>query len=39
MADHVVVGARGLNAGTRWLVGSVSDRVVHHAHCPVTVVR
>jgi nucleotide-binding universal stress UspA family protein len=37
--DHLVVGARGLNAGERWLVGSVSDRVVHHAHCPVTVVR
>jgi nucleotide-binding universal stress UspA family protein len=38
-ADHIVVGARGLSAGTRWLLGSVSDRVVHHARCPVTVVR
>jgi nucleotide-binding universal stress UspA family protein len=37
--DHIVVGARGLAAGGRWLLGSVSDRVVHHAHCPVTVVR
>jgi nucleotide-binding universal stress UspA family protein len=38
-ADHVVVGARGGGAGKHWLMGSVSDRVVHHAHCPVTVVR
>lgn len=38
-ADHIVVGARGLSAGSRWLVGSVSDRVVHHARLPVTVVR
>jgi nucleotide-binding universal stress UspA family protein len=37
--DLVVVGARGLNAGTRWLMGSVSDCVVHHAPCPVLVVR
>lgn len=38
-ADHIVVGARGLSAGGKWLVGSVSDRVVHHATRPVTVVR
>lgn len=37
--DLVVIGARGLSAGTRWLLGSVSDRVVHHAPCPVLVVR
>lgn len=37
-ADHIVVGARGLGATGRWLVGSVSDRVVHHAKVPVTVV-
>lgn len=37
--DLIVIGARGLSAGTRWLMGSVSDRVVHHAPCPVLVVR
>lgn len=37
--DLVVVGARGLGAGKRFLLGSVSDRVVHHAPCPVLVVR
>jgi nucleotide-binding universal stress UspA family protein len=37
--DLVVVGARGLGAGERFLLGSVSDRVVHHAPCPVMVVR
>lgn len=36
--DHVVVGARGMGAAGRWLVGSVSDRVVHHSRVPVTVV-
>ncbi len=38
-ADLVVVGARGHNAAQRFLLGSVSDRVVHHAPCPVMVVR
>jgi nucleotide-binding universal stress UspA family protein len=37
--DLLVVGARGLSASSRWLVGSVSDRVVHQAPCPVLVVR
>lgn len=38
-ADMIVMGARGLGAAGRFLLGSVSDRVVHHAHCPVTVWR
>lgn len=37
-ADLIVVGARGLGVGGRWLLGSVSDRVVHAADRPVTVV-
>jgi len=38
-ADLIVVGARGLNAAQRVLLGSVSDRVVHTAPVPVMVVR
>ncbi len=37
-ADLIVVGARGLGAGGRWLLGSVSDRVIHHAGRAVLVV-
>lgn len=37
-ADLIVMGARGMGAVGRFLVGSVSDRVVHQAHCSVTVV-
>jgi len=37
--DLLLVGARGLATGARFLLGSVSDRVVHHAPCPVLVVR
>ncbi len=35
----IVVGSRGLGGLRRALVGSVSDSVVRHAHCPVLVVR
>lgn len=37
--DLIMLGSRGLNAVARFLVGSVSDRVVHHAPCTVAVVR
>jgi nucleotide-binding universal stress UspA family protein len=35
----IVIGSRGLGAVSRALMGSVSDSVVRHAHCPVWVVR
>jgi nucleotide-binding universal stress UspA family protein len=38
-ADLIVVGSRGRGGIRRTLMGSVSDSVVRHAHCPVMVVR
>jgi nucleotide-binding universal stress UspA family protein len=38
-AGLIVMGSRGLGGIRRALIGSVSDAVVRHAHCPVLVVR
>jgi nucleotide-binding universal stress UspA family protein len=38
-ATMIVMGSRGLGAVSRALMGSVSDSVVKHAHCPVLVMR
>jgi nucleotide-binding universal stress UspA family protein len=38
-AGLIVLGSRGLGGVRRALMGSVSDSVVRHAHCPVMVVR
>lgn len=38
-ADMIVVGSHGRSTVGRYLLGSVSDHVVHHAACPVLVVR
>jgi len=38
-AGLIVMGSRGLGGLRRALMGSVSDSVVRHAHCPVLIVR
>ncbi len=38
-ADLIVVGTHGRSTVGRFLLGSVSDHVVHRAGCPVLVVR
>lgn len=38
-ADLIVMGHRGKSLIERWLLGSVSKRVVSYAHCSVLIVR
>lgn len=38
-AGLVAIGSRGLGGLARALMGSVSDAVVRHTHCPVLFVR
>ena len=38
-ADMIVLGSHGYKRWERLLLGSVSNSVVHHAHCSVLVVR
>ena len=35
----VVMGTRGMGTMRRTILGSVSDYVLHHAHCPVMIYR
>ncbi len=37
-ADMIVVGSRGAGGFTFLLMGSVSTRVAHRAHCPVVII-
>jgi nucleotide-binding universal stress UspA family protein len=37
--DLIVIGARGISKIREILLGSVSDAVIHHALCPVLVVK
>lgn len=36
--DLIIDGTRGWGAGHRVVLGSTTDRLTHHAHCPVIVV-
>lgn len=38
-AGLIVVGSRGLTTMKRMVLGSASESIVRHAHCPVLVVR
>ncbi|MDH5795634.1 MAG: universal stress protein [Candidatus Bathyarchaeota archaeon] len=38
-ADLIVLGSRGLSQVKAFLLGSVSDKVSHHAKCPILIVR
>lgn len=38
-AGLIVIGSRGRGGLRRALLGSVSDSVIRHAHCPVLVIR
>ncbi len=35
----IVLGSRGMGDFKRFLIGSISDGVLHHAHCPVLIIR
>jgi nucleotide-binding universal stress UspA family protein len=37
-ADLIIVGRRGLSGMTRFLIGSISDRIARYAHCPVLLI-
>lgn len=37
--DLVVLGRRGTSLFEKWILGSVSERVLRYAHCPVMVIR
>ncbi len=38
-ATMIVIGTRGMGKVKRTFVSSVSDYVLHHAHCPVVICR
>ena len=38
-ADLIILGHRGKTAFKRFVIGSISEKVLRYAHCPVMVVR
>jgi nucleotide-binding universal stress UspA family protein len=39
LADLIIVGSHGQTSAADALLGSVSDSIIRHAHCPVLIVR
>jgi len=37
--DLIIIGSRGLTEVRAFLLGSVSDKVTHHAKCPILIVK
>ena len=37
--DVIVIGSRGRTAAKAFLLGSISDKISHHAKCPVLIVK
>lgn len=37
-ADMIAMSTHGRTGVTRWLLGSVADKIVHHAHIPVMLI-
>lgn len=37
--DLIILGRRGMSMFEKWLLGSISERVLRYAHCPVMVIR
>jgi len=37
-ADLVILGRRGKSTFQKWILGSISEKVLRYAHCPVMVV-
>jgi nucleotide-binding universal stress UspA family protein len=38
-SDLIVMGSQGENNISTFLLGSICDRVTHHAHCPVLIIK
>jgi nucleotide-binding universal stress UspA family protein len=38
-SEVIVIGSRGLSQTTAFLLGSVSIKVAHKAHCPVLIIK
>ncbi|MDY6862659.1 MAG: universal stress protein, partial [Thermodesulfobacteriota bacterium] len=37
--DYIIIGTRGIGGLKRMFLGSIADKVIRHAHCPVIVIR